>query len=134
MTDNGFLMPKRERSGASVTILRPGCLGNVFTGGVAALISWGLYGPLSAYLLLGSQEALAGNQNLAGLGLSLSSLVGAILVGMGGARWLSSEVDKSLLRAAAAHAAAGHPSLAAAQQIALAPPAQALGVARNLVK
>jgi hypothetical protein len=39
-------------------------------------------------------------------GLSLSGLVGAVLVGVGGARWLTNEVDKRLLRLAGSKAAA----------------------------
>jgi len=45
----------------------------------------------------------------------LASLVGAILTGVGGARWLTSELDKNLLRAAAA---AAQPSAAVPRQIA----------------
>ena len=50
-----------------------------------------------------------------------------------GARWLTSEVDKNLLRAAAAEAAGAQPSAAASQQIALAAPAQALNVAKSMM-
>jgi len=132
MTDNGFLMPRKEKTNGATTILRPGYLGNVIIGGVAAVISWGLYGPLSAYLVMGTAEALASNTHLDRVGLSLASLVGAALVGVGGARWLSSEVDKNMLRAAAANAAEGNASSSAAQQIAMAAPAQALNVARNM--
>jgi len=56
--------------------------------------------------------------------------VGAILIGVGGARWLTSEVDKNLLRAAAAGAQS---SAAVSQQIALAAPAQALNVAKSMM-
>jgi len=59
--------------------------------------------------------------------------VGAILIGVGGARWLTSEVDKNLLRAAVAEAAGAQPSAAASQQIALAAPAQALNVAKSMM-
>jgi len=56
--------------------------------------------------------------------------VGAILIGVGGALWLTSEADKNLLRAAAAGA---QPSAAASQQIALAAPAKALNVAKGMM-
>jgi hypothetical protein len=49
-----------------------------------------------------------------------------VLVGVGGARWLTNEVDKNLLKATAAKAAGANPNLRAGQQIALASPAQVL--------
>ncbi len=54
-------------------------------------------------------------------------------MGLGAARWLTSEVDKNLLRAAAAEAAGAQPSAAASQQIALVAPAQALNVAKSMM-
>ncbi len=51
---------------------------------------------------------------------------------VGGARWLTNEVDKNSLRATAAQAASAKPSAAASQQIAIATPAQALNVARMM--
>ena len=66
------------------------------------------------------------------VGLSLASLVGAVLIGVAGARWLTSEVDKNLLKAAAAQAAESQPSAGASQQIAMASPAQALNIAKNM--
>ena len=59
--------------------------------------------------------------------------MGTILIGVGGARRLTSEVDKNLLLAAAAQAAGAQPSAAASQQIALAAPAQALIVAKSMM-
>lgn len=132
MTDNGFLLPRRESVDQESAVLRPGFVGNVLVGAVAAVVSWGLYGPMSAYLVAGTPEALAANPAPERLGLSLASLVGALLVGVGGARWLSNEVDKSLLRAAAIQAALGPPSPAASQRIAMAHPAQALRAARGM--
>ena len=51
------------------------------------------------------------------------------LVGIGGARWLTNEVDKKLLRAAASKAASGQPSDQKAIRISAAPPAEALSIA-----
>lgn len=132
MTDNGFLLPKSETTAGGATILRPGYVGNVLIGGVAALVSWGLYGPLSSYLIAGTAEALKQNFPPDRVGLSLASMVGGLLVGVGGARWLSNEVDKNLLRAAASNAAGKQPSTNASQQIAMGTPAQALNVARTM--
>ena len=132
MTDNGFLVPKAEQADGGTTVIRPGFLGNVLIGAVAAVISWGLYGPLSAYFVAGTRQALETNASPEKLGLSLAALVGAMLVGVGGARWLSNEVDKKLLKAAAAQAAGRESSPSAAQQIASASPSQALKVARAM--
>ena len=131
MTDNGFLLPKSEKVNDKTSIFRPGYLGNVLIGAVAAVVSWGLYGPLSAYYIAGTEQALAANAAPDKVGLSLASLVGAILIEVGGARWLTSEVDKNL-RAAAVEAAGAQPSAAASQQIALAAPAQALNIAKSM--
>jgi hypothetical protein len=132
MTDNGFLLPKAEETANGATVLRPGYLGNVLIGAIAALVSWGLYGPLGAFLIAGTDEALKANVSPDKVGLSLASFVGALLVGIGGARWLSSEVDKNLLRATAAQAAGKNSSADASQQIAMLTPAQALNVAKRM--
>jgi hypothetical protein len=132
MTENGFLMPRSEQTSGGSTIVRPGYLGNIFVGSVASIISWGLYGPLSSYFVAGTPEALNANSSPENVGLTLASLVGGLLVGVGGARWLSNEVDKNLLRAAAAQAAGKGASLSASQQISLASPAKALEIARSM--
>lgn len=132
MTDNGFLKPKNEKVDGGNTVLRPGYLGNILLGAIAAIVSWGLYGPLSSYFVMGTTEALKANTSPENVGLSLASLVGAVLVGIGGARWLSNEVDKNLLRAAASQAAGKESSTGASQQIAMGTPAQALTAARNM--
>ena len=124
LTDNGFILPKREQRDKT-KIIRPGFLVNIFIGGVAALVSWGLYGPFAAVFIIGGTN----DPNLYSTGLSLSSVVGGLLVGVGGARWLSNEVDKKLLRAAASTAASGQPNDQKAIRISAAPPAEALRIA-----
>ena len=111
MSDNGFMLPRTEESGGN-RFIRPGFLGNIITGGVAASVSWGLYGPFAAAYIVGGPTPGATG---AALGLTLSSLVGAVLVGVGGARWLTAEVDKKLLRAAGTALASSpaNPELAA---------------------
>jgi len=132
ITDNGFILPKYEHTASGSEILRPGFFGNLFTGAVAAIISWGLYGPLSAYLIAGTVEALQTNAAPDKVGLSLASLVGAVLVGVGGARWLTNEVDKNLLRAAAVDAAGKGASADTSKKMALSTPAQALNWAKTM--
>lgn len=132
LSDNGFVLPQSKQVEDGITILRPGYLGNVFIGAVAAGVSWGLYGPLATYVVLGSDKAVASNPP-EGIWLSLSSLVGGVLVGVGGARWLSNEVDKSLLKATATKAA-GAPAARReiVEQLALASPSQALDIAKAM--
>ncbi len=124
LTDNGFILPEKEQQG-NTKIIRPGFLVNIFIGGIAALISWGLYGPFAQVFIIGGTN----DPNIVTTGLSLSSVVGGLLVGVGGARWLTNEVDKKLLRAAASKAASGQPSDQKAIRISVAPPAEALNIA-----
>jgi len=129
LTDNGFILPHPEDTDHG-SIIRPGFLGNILIGAVAAGVSWGLYGPFAAAFIIGSgPESEPSTQPI---GLSLSALVGAVLVGIAGAKWLTNEVDKKLLRAAASEAAAGQPDPNVSRRIAAAPPTEALRIARSL--
>src|ERR1017187_10380886 len=131
VADKGFSLPSKEEV-EGVTIFRLGWIGNVVVGAVAAAISWGLYGPLAAFTIAGMPEALKSNPTPDKIGLTLASLVGAALVGMGGARWLTNEVDKTILKAAASQAAGANASPTDAARIALSSPAQALMIAKNM--
>jgi hypothetical protein len=124
MSDNGFVLPKWADA-KDGRIARPGFLGNVLIGGVAATISWGLYGPFAASPLIGGPPTTSEPPVM----LTLSALVGAVLVGIGGARWLTNEVDKTLLRVAASQAAAGPSDKEKSAKILAASPAMALSLA-----
>ena len=126
LTENGFLKWKKDVVN-NQEIWRPGILGNVIISGVASCISWGLYGPFAAYYIFGGPK-LTGD-TLQTVGLTLSSLVGAVLVGISGARWLTNEIDKNLLRKAASNAAASNASEIKAAKIAMASPFQAVKIA-----
>ena len=89
----GFRLPSYEAG-----VLCPGFLGNVGVGAFAALISWALYGA-GAGLELARETADARQA----LSLTAGALAGAAMVGVAGARWLTSEVDKNLLRETVAH-------------------------------
>ena len=125
MSDNGFMLPRTEESGGN-RLIRPGFLGNIITGGISASVSWGLYGPFAAAYIVGGPAPGAEG---AALGLSLSSLVGAVLVGVGGARWLTNEVDKKLLRAAGTALASSPANPELAAKIGSATPAAVLQMA-----
>lgn len=118
MSDNGFVLPQSAETEEG-KILRPGYLGNIFIGAVAAFISWGLYGPFADYPLFKKGAT-------ADLELTIAALVGAIMIGVGGARWLTNEVDKTMLRTAASQAAAGGANVDIAAKLSMASPARAL--------
>ena len=89
MAQGKFRLPEYEAG-----VLCPGFIGNVLVGAFASLISWALYGA-GAGIDLARQSADARET----LSLTAGALAGAALVGVGGARWLSNEVDTKLLRA-----------------------------------
>ncbi len=126
VSDNGFIKPSEENAG-EVTIIRPGFAGNILLGAVAAFISWGLYGAFANTVLFGT-TGLGADE----VSVSISSIAGALLVGIGGARWLTNEVDKKLLRTAAATAAASKANFDDSQKIAIASPAQAFNIAKKM--
>jgi hypothetical protein len=66
--------------------------------------------------------------------MSLLEPIGIILLSgaFGGARWLTNEVDKTLLRTAAVTAAASRSSYDESQRIAIATPAQAFNIAKKM--
>lgn len=127
ISDNGFIKP-REETIENATIVRPGFAGNMLLGAVAAFISWGLYGAFSGAIIYGSETGLGANE----ITISISAIAGAILIGIGGARWLTNEVDKTLLRTAAVTAAASRSSYEESQRIAVATPAQAFNIAKKM--
>lgn len=127
MSDNGFIKP-REEVVDNVTIVRPGIAGNILLGAVAAFISWGLYGAYSAAVVYMAGTGLGVEE----VSISISSVAGALLIGIAGARWLTNEVDKTLLRTAAVTAAAARSSYDDSQRIAIATPAQAFNIAKRM--
>lgn len=95
LSNNGFILPQSTPSAGGGTIWMPGVIGNVIIGIVAAVVSWGLYGSGAGVSMLSAVK----------VDLSWAGFAAAILVGVGGSRWLSAEVDKQLLRDAAIGAA-----------------------------
>jgi len=90
---DGFVAPSRV-AGAWY----PGSTGNIVVGAFAALASWALYGSGAAIDVSKSQlKGADGDANKA-LSLTLSAIAGAFVVGVAGAKWISGEVDKQLLK------------------------------------
>jgi membrane associated rhomboid family serine protease len=86
-TDHGLKRPT-----VMAGIWCPGAIGNIIVGAVSAIVSWALYGSGA-----GVDIAIASASARELISLRLSALAGALLVGIAGARWLSSAVDKALL-------------------------------------
>jgi hypothetical protein len=129
MSDNGFIWPREEKID-NVSIIRPGFAGNILLGSVAAFVSWGLYGSFSGAIIYGSLSGIGAED----VSVSISAMAGAILIGIGGARWLTNEVDKTLLKTAAVTAAASRPSPEGSQSITVSTPAQAFNIAKKMYK
>ena len=125
LSSDGAALPARAADGQGRTVaVRPGYVGSVFLGALAAVLSWCVYGPASGLRLLGSGSAGESTWTL-----TLSALAGAVLVGIGGARWISSEVEKKLLRVAGARAAESSPDRDLARMFTTAPPMSVLRAA-----
>jgi hypothetical protein len=121
LSSNGFALPK-----ISNAILQLGIIGNLLLGAFAAVISWGLYGPLKDAVLLGTQPASRLPANL-----TVTAVVGAALAGAGGARVVSNEIDKKFFKNAATVAAQKAPNQTLAAAVATTSPADALNQARQ---
>lgn len=107
LADNGWLFPRKVTTERG-TIMQPGFIGNILSGAVAAVISWGLYSPIASVPL----TQIPTNS------LTPAAICGAMLVGVAGAHWLTNEVDKRLLKEAVSEAAKAQPSTELSDQIA----------------
>lgn len=72
-------------------VFRPGWIGNVAVGGLAALVFWGLYGPMSGVVVIGPGDL--GEPTAL---LRMSELFGSLLTGVGGGKLLSAAVDRRI--------------------------------------
>ena len=72
-------------------VFRPGWLGNVLVGGVAAVVFWGLYGPMADAIVVGPADP---NGKVATL--LVSELFAGIVTGIGGGRLLTFAVEKQM--------------------------------------
>jgi hypothetical protein len=89
ITDNGFALPKVRRG-----IWCPGFVANLLVGAFAAFASWSFYGSGAGVEL----AAVAAATERVTISLTFSALAGAFLVGVAGAKWITNEVDKKLLK------------------------------------
>jgi hypothetical protein len=86
ITDNGFVLPRIRHA-----VWCAGFLSNIIVGAFAAFSSWAFYGSGAGIDLASAVER---NQ----ISLRFSAVAGAFLVGVIGARWITNEVDKQLLK------------------------------------
>jgi hypothetical protein len=129
ITDNGFVMPKTVPAG-EVTIWRPGIIGNVIVSAVAALVSYALYNSDAIGIRIGGPPPPPGTPPTV-YSLTLPAIAGLLLVGIGGARVLTNEVDKRLLKATAQELAAKQGKAELKNQLGNAKPARALSLAKS---
>lgn len=114
--DSGLHLPMKDQG-----VWRPGFIGTVFVGIIAALASWAM--AKSAVLLGGNLQPVI---------FSTGDLANALVVGFGGAKWWKSETEKDVLQRTAAVAAGRQPNQAAANVIATSTPFEALNAAMQM--
>lgn len=76
-------------------VVVPGFAGNLIVGGLAALLSYALYGPIAGYVVVTTAPAGDGSR-VAPAQLTAASLAGALLVGFSGGRWITAEATSRL--------------------------------------
>ena len=86
----GFILSRVDTLPDGRTIWRPGFLGNVVVGGVAAIVLTALYSPLGS-IKLGSARSPGTTYDL-----TLAELAGALLSGLGGARLVDAGSQQTL--------------------------------------
>jgi hypothetical protein len=84
ISGNGFALPRRVKG-----VFCPGAFSTVVTGAFAAFASWAFYGS-------GATIDIA--DSTARPHLQMPALAGAFLIGVVGAKWITNEADKSLLK------------------------------------
>jgi hypothetical protein len=119
----GFILPHLAVVAGS-NVLAPGFIGNVLAGAVAALLSFGLYGPFSTMSILGASQSPPSG-SVVSPQLTLAALAGAVLVGFSGGRWITAESDRQLNHGTAVATSQLAETLAASKMGATAPGTQA---------
>jgi hypothetical protein len=84
ISSNGFALPRRISG-----IWCPGALSTILIGAFAAFASWAFYGSGADFDLADSRAVIH---------LRYSAVAGAFLVGVVGAKWITNEADKGLLK------------------------------------
>jgi hypothetical protein len=87
LANEGLVISRIEQLPGGPRIWRLGFLGNVLVGSVTAVVLAGLYSPVGSVRIggIGTQDSFD---------MTIGMLAGALLSGIGGARLLTSEVEK----------------------------------------
>jgi hypothetical protein len=97
---------KKEAVKKAIKKSRPELFGsyffNIVSGALAAAVSWAAYGPYALEYVFGGPQR---QPDAPAYGLTLAALATAVVIGLGGPRWLTNERDKALLKQAADEAA-----------------------------
>jgi hypothetical protein len=95
LIDNKLIIPEVKNG-----IICPGFISNLLIGKASAFISWSFYGAGAAI------DVARVNANAhQDISLTFSALAGAFLVRVAGAKWLTNEVDKRVLKESVKQAA-----------------------------
>ncbi|PWU05473.1 MAG: hypothetical protein C5B51_14515 [Terriglobia bacterium] len=84
LSSNGFALPRRIEG-----IWCPGALSTILIGAFAAFASWAFYGSGADFDVADANAIVH---------LRFSAVAGAFLVGVVGAKWITNEADKGLLK------------------------------------
>jgi hypothetical protein len=122
--DEGFQLPRIDTAGGN-RILRPGFIGNMLVGIIAAFVTWLLYDQIVDITLVGGKEKPV-------LSLAAGDIAGALLAGFAGGRLLTDRAEKLHFKAAAGEAATKPSDPQAAVQIMAASGSEALTKARQM--
>jgi hypothetical protein len=106
ISDNGFILPRLKKG-----ILCPGFMTNVLIGALSAFSSWSFYGSGASIEL----ARVTGTRK--DISLTFGAIAGAFLVGVAGAKWLTNEVDKKLLKESVKEAATKDLTVAECEKI-----------------
>lgn len=120
LTDNGFITPRREAG-----IVCPGFITNVLIGAFAAFSSWAFYGS-------GASVELTQISDRTEISLRFSALAGAFIVGVAGSRWITGEVDKTLLKTSVKEVSQKEVSPEICDELLKKSPRKVLGAVRRL--
>jgi len=84
-----FALPQFDRANK---VWRPGWIGNVIVGAIAAVVVGGMYGPLAQFVINGTAQAVPQ--------LTVAQLLGAVVVGLGGGNILTQLAQRQAERLA----------------------------------
>ncbi len=114
--DSAWHLPRMDQG-----IFRPGYVGNMLVGALAALASWGMQ---KGAVLIGATPSA--------LSFSTSDMANALVVGFGGASWFKGHIERVILQRTAVVAAGKPGDLTAAARIAVSSPMAALETANGM--